>query len=1018
MNSGIGPDIDPDLPGIGGYNHMIVHVPVGGGLWIDLTAEFVGAGEAIYVNSGRQALLIGAAEKPLVRTPEMIPAQNRQFEYRTVKLAEIGVGDIHLEARFNGSAASAYRQLADQKSKAARDSLFEQFRTSFSAKSASGFEVREDPAGDGVIVEFDLDTVGAATSGLQESGIAMSLADVFMNIPYGLRTKEPANTPVKDVDESAPDSNPATRTIDWVFEPFVAEGQVKVIPPTGFKLRAVPKGSEKKLGPLVLTQEFREEADGSLIGKIRADSTRGRYSAEEGRAFREAYLAEEKNLVLTVRFDHESWLLARDGKPAAALRRHEELIAADPKNAVPRMRAAVQLLDFGLVDEAKSQALRATELDPKSAWASSTLGFVLQHDEIGRRFGPGFEREDSIRAYREAIRIDPENPDFRLNLAATAEFNAGGVRYGEGSDLDLAIEHYKEVVAKRPQWQTGKDLLLAALWQGRRYDEIISTAGAAGDSNYAASLLLAARVMKVGPEAALREDASRTQAASHRARIGAAMVTLWAHRNYDEARALLAVIGTDGIPQDAAIMLDLLQNVERVNDSVEPASTASGTAESLLSLMFRDSVTEKDLAPWTSDKAKEQDLDDLLREFRRATRGISKGVASRIGEDPAFVRDTILSNARFHEQTFTESSTRVAITLGGTGVGAFYFVPENSSWKLLAIYPYAPAIAREALRLLDAGDSAGASQWVLAVKTEIESVSNSEYGPYKNFLAALPNADAYQDPVALRLATMALLVVNSPESVKAADLERAAASLVTDIQREILESVRFAKARDAGDGELAIAAAEGFNRFRPDSVDSLRMRAQAYETARQWKDAEQASRTWLAQRPSDIGAKQSLVRSLNGQGRFAEALETWAPEVRQGTANASQLNNYAWQALVAHSVDAVAVKAAENSHQQRQRQNFSSAHTLACVYADQGRVADARRVLLQILADDPTVDPSSEEIWLVRGLISEALGERKSAMTLYGKIEKPDQLLADSEYAIANARMARLAGDSSAPLAR
>ena len=39
------------------------------------------------------------------------------------------------------------------------------------------------------------------------------------------------------------------------------------------------------------------------------------------------------------------------------------------------------------------------------------------------------------------------------------------------------------------------------------------------------------------------------------------------------------------------------------------------------------------------------------------------------------------------------------------------------------------------------------------------------------------------------------------------------------------------------------------------------------------------------------------------------------------------------------------------------RAKDAAAHTLACVYADQGRVAEARRVLLQMLADQPTVDP-------------------------------------------------------------
>lgn len=1006
LNSGIGVDVDPELPGIGGFNHMIVHVP-GEDLWIDATAEFLGAGDVPYENSGRWALIIGPPGHAFNKTPAAQPAENREVEQRVVRLADIGPGEVQLTARVNGPDAAVYRQLADRDSKEVRKELLEQFRESFSAKSASGFEVREDAGQGSVTIAVDLHRVEAAATSLEESGIVMSLAELFAKLPYGLRSKPPADSGLADEEGSA--SRPETRTLDWVFQPYISELEIKVVPPKGFKLRSVPKGGETSLGPLVLTQTYREEADGSLTGTIRANSMRGRYTADEARAFREAYFAAESSLLLAVRFDHEAWQLARKGQAAAALRRHEALIEAEPRKAMPLVRKAAQLLEFGLVDEAKAHAERATRVEPEIAWAFNMLGTVLQSDEMGRRLRGPFDRAGSLKALREAVRLDPDDLDMRLNLAATAEHNAQGLRFGKGSDLDLAADCYRYIVEKRPDWREGTKQLAHVLWQQHKYDEAIRAAEKAENDRFTASIRLAARVMQVGADVALREDASRTDAAGHQARIGIAMVMLWTQRNYEEAKTLLSAFGAGSLPQGSSSFVELFENIARTDVQQKPQPTAAGMAEFLVHLMFSDEVTEEKLSPWLSEHARsDEDVAILLSEFRKGSRQVSSGFGFGVGGSAEFIRDLVLSNLAVQEAPFADRARRMIVTLGGKGMGSYYLVEENSAWKLLAVNVYALPVTREGHRLLEAGDAAGARAWLAAVKSEFEAIPNSEHGPYKHFLAALPTTSALDDPVALRLAALALLVVNSPEYADAEDLQRAAVGLSTPVQLEVLEAARFEIGWEAGDGALALQAAENLEKLKPGSAESMRMRAVAYEESGRWQDAEKASRTWIAERPGDPAAKRALVRALNGQGRYADALEFLAPEVRDGTADASQLNSYAWQALRAGAVDAVAVKAAENASGQRQRRDFASSHTLACVYADQGRVADARRVLLQMLEEHPQIDPTDGEIWLIRGLVAESLGESGAATRSYRQIEKPESSTADSVYAIAETRIARL----------
>ena len=115
-----------------------------------------------------------------------------------------------------------------------------------------------------------------------------------------------------------------------------------------------------------------------------------------------------------------------------ALAEFQRLAALAPKAALPRTRIARALLAGGMGEAAREEARRATELEPKLAPAWRHLGWVLQHDEIGRRFGAGFDRAGAIAAYRKARSSIPRIRSCRTDLAILLEHDAAGVRYRPG----------------------------------------------------------------------------------------------------------------------------------------------------------------------------------------------------------------------------------------------------------------------------------------------------------------------------------------------------------------------------------------------------------------------------------------------------------------------------------------------------------------------------------------------------------------------------------------------------------
>ena len=73
LQSGVGTDVDADLPNMGRFDHAIVYVGANPPLWIDATAGHTRVGMLPSGDQGRFALLASAASTALVKTPEAEP---------------------------------------------------------------------------------------------------------------------------------------------------------------------------------------------------------------------------------------------------------------------------------------------------------------------------------------------------------------------------------------------------------------------------------------------------------------------------------------------------------------------------------------------------------------------------------------------------------------------------------------------------------------------------------------------------------------------------------------------------------------------------------------------------------------------------------------------------------------------------------------------------------------------------------------------------------------------------------
>lgn len=70
------------------------------------------------------------------------------------------------------------------------------------------------------------------------------------------------------------------------------------------------------------------------------------------------------------------------GRIGDDLKEFQRLSSLHPKEAVHHTQTAMALLEGGMGEEARKEADRAISVDPKSALAYRTTGWILQHDYL------------------------------------------------------------------------------------------------------------------------------------------------------------------------------------------------------------------------------------------------------------------------------------------------------------------------------------------------------------------------------------------------------------------------------------------------------------------------------------------------------------------------------------------------------------------------------------------------------------------------------------------------------------
>jgi tetratricopeptide (TPR) repeat protein len=1013
LDTGPGREINPDLPGMGLFDHAIVYLPATGAepeLWIDATASYSKIGTLPWMDYGRNALVVSESTQALRQTPELTADQNIHREFREFTLAEYGMAKIVETNDLIGPEDADYRDYYSSDSKEIRENGESYVKDMYLADSLTSIEHGdlsdlEKPAA----IKFTT-TGKRGNTDLARAVVAIRVEGLFERVPKYFRTPEekPAATDqAADVDHS---EKPKPRTADWRIFPSVTEWRYKITAPLGFKLRALPPDKDDKIDTITFTQKYSANPEATVVEAVlRVENTTTKLTAQQAKDLPDAVVKARNADPIFITFDHVGQSLIAGGKIKEGLAAYRDVASQHPKEALHKVQLAQALLANGMGEEARAVALEATILEPNSAVAFSTLAEVRKNDLIGRVLKKGMDLDGAVTAYRKAMALDPKDKDIRSNLGLLLEYDAKGTRYGEKAPLKDAVVVLRELKKMdEPYSRTYDDNILYDLWYAHDPQGVLDYAATLPASESRRGLTLASITLLQGVDAALKKSLEITTDEQSRSQ---ALVTagqvLMRVRHYSQAAAILAEAArgqsnASQLMRSAAMFAKAKPYSELRMEASDPRSVVQQFFGQMLSgnLTFEEfkSITY----PAPDEDFGHQQFDQMM-----------STLAGQLGNSLPLINIADLAVANMHYTVDGDDSLGYKIIVEAAGAEAqnTYVIRDAGHYKLVAFSGSGSsnpeAMAPLALAELDKNNLAAARKWLDRARDEIHMSSGDDPLAGSTFPHFWTKGQD-TDPSAMRTAALVLLQSKQVKGPYLAQVIKARDASKTDLDRDRLTLVLA----DAYWGQQQWAdmlpLAQQLLKNYPTSLIAFDLSVTALTGLKQYDEWDKLVQARIAAHPDELAYPRSGASLAAYRGQFVKSREIIKAIFDKGQATAQDLNLYAWFALVLPGpIDQDTIDMAVRGNDLTKNSNFAILHTAGCVYAQAGKTREARELLLKAMDAGHLEEPNSE-VWFGLGLIAEQYGVSDAAEKMYARVEKPKFDYPATTYSLAQQHLTSL----------
>lgn len=1022
LNAGDRLDVPGDLPGMGLFDHVIVHVPGDPELWIDATDDDARLGQLPDGDRGRLALIVASDTTALTRIAEARSVDNLDLEEREIYLADSGAARVVETLQPQGAYESLYRGLyADFTGRQTKENLADYAKHDADVDSLEDL-VRSDPKDFSrpFRLRFEGKRPKYGETTLTEAAAYINIDGLFSGLPAELKTRQ-----ATDEEHGATAKAKSERANDYLLErPYVAEWRYKIVPPAGFDPVALPTDIQMSLGPSALEEHFSATPDGVAHVVMRFDTVKRRFTPEEQAALRIKVADLTSEGLIKIKFELRAHVLLAQGHARESFQAYRDLVAAHPQEAIQHLRRAGALLEAGMGEAARAEATLAVQLDPSSAFAQKTLAFVLQHDLIGRWHQTGSDFAGARAAYRAAIALDPKDKSLVAEYAVLLEHGEHGIRYGPGADLEGALAAYQQLTARQ--------LANFGVARNPAFDLFYTRQFASARDNAAAmkgppvNLITACVAELEGVKQAMDEARRRTDGdANYRQTLASAGRLLLNLREYSNAAQLLEVGAWGNNVADTMGLAATLRNTRRHEDLqfadkpddvllhfVLDMMTGTLTPETLTAMESHNALLTHDHDPANYKLAVQRWSPSRIR-----TRALRSNMA------PDAMVDISFQTIKVRGSGTDNTGYREILQAPGQPNQEFFLVRENGQYRFLDTSERPYALALEVLERLAHGNMQGAA---LLLDWARDSVTNpADDDPYAGSLLPhfwsqeRPSVDANRGVDAHRIALAAAsLLVLSPHTAQrgVTILEEARKNgPASDYEAESIDLALLRGYTQLKNYEGALAAAETLTQRSPRSRVVFEEESASLRALKRFKEAEGLARKRLESNPDDIPALRSLYGTAALLHQYPAAYEQALKIVANGHSTARDLNEAAWLSLFFERAGGPDIDSAVRAAQLANNDG-NILQTLGSLYAEAGKTKEAREVLLQSL-DARGLDEPDASYWYAFGRIAEEYGERDIALADYAKITPPPDATVEalSTFRLAQHRMQLLGAIHSTP---
>ena len=945
--------LDPSLPAIDVFDHLIVVVPGKAPLWIDPTARSGATGQLPVPVQGRPALVLDPRTTALVNTPRSTARENRTVETRELFLAEQGAAHVVETTEWHGAFAAHHRgdyQRAQQKQ------LDEHFRDymkdEYEATGLDRLELQhlQDPE-QPLRLRLESKAAGRAFTGLDDAGAWVRAADLLEMLPEGLRKKEPGEK---------------RRRQDYSVDfPFLVERRYRIVPPEGFAPRALPQDLSIALGPARLERRSSLDRAGAALVNLSLELDRDRLTPSELLALRAAVLAHDEDQAVFVAFDQVGESHLNAGRIREALRIFEAYVARHPQSALGHTHLARGLLEAGLGRAARAESARAMQLGGGDVDVGFTHARVLSHDLFGRPYAEGADTKGAEQRYRALKREHPESVPVRQNLAILLEHNARGERYGSGARLTEAIAEYRELRDQLGDHSLDGNLMAALFFAGRSA-EVVKLASTIPDGAVNGQVLVAALAMERGHGVALERALKLVPDGEARATLLEHAKDLLVHvRRYAEAAALAEDAARASASRAAAYrtQAELLRRLRKGKTPTGPIRDP----RALIERMFRSVVAEDkaSLTALVADAAQAASLREVFDQMRTVRR-----LLERKGLPPEVVADFV-QILDLDSEGNDALGYRLALhsPAGDRTRLPAYAVRKGRELRLVEL-PLEPQ------RRAEAREWPAARHWLEWARDTMSSRFAAASGFGRLWL------EPSEDPRRIELAAAALAFAT-------VGFERAlptVAACKLEGEREACDrALAFGYARMGRPADALRTIVELRKRGEV-PAPLLSVEIDALFALRRLDEAASVIDAWQRRAPADPNAIRQRARLYKRRGQLELAATQYQRLADAGQATARDLNELAWYRSCIGKATERDVVLARKALQETRRGDANILHTLATLLAETGKPEEARELLHEQI--DVRGGPS-EGTWYTLGRIAESYHLPAVALDTYRSIAPP-----------------------------